>query len=186
MMNRLFTCLAVFAALLLTIDTGFAQETPIGRSASHETAAPAPLAAPLVKRYTIPYFTSFGGVVTAPNATQITVLNASSRTCDIKVQFFSAVEPTIPVCDLTLTVPPGIGGHFCSANMSSSIYVCAAPCAPALQDTSGKAIVSSSNLLGCQNLMVDAAVSYFEDGTAAKVVAQRQLTVVKGLLSKGQ
>jgi hypothetical protein len=116
-----------------------------------------------VDRYLVTYVRSQSNTPIR-SATAVTVVNQSSTTCRVRVEWFLDSNPTIPVCNRFRDVPAGGTFQFCSRNLSTSITNCDPICTPPLTSSptgnEGKAIVSSSNNFECSLLGVEARVYY--------------------------
>src|SRR5438105_3545271 len=94
------------------------------------------------ERYLVTYVRS--STLTANrSATAVTVINQSSRSCNVQVAWFDAFSPSIPLCMDEVPVLAGQAVQFCSRGLPNSITTCNAVCSPALTSQfQGKAIVS--------------------------------------------
>jgi len=123
-----------------------------------------------VDRYLVTYVRSQIGASDQPirSATAVTVVNQSSITCLVRVEWF--LDNGISVCNKSQNVPSGGTFRFCSRNLSTSITACdpISICTPPLTSSptgnQGKAIVSSSKGFDCSLLAVEARV-YYTTGT---------------------
>ena len=117
-----------------------------------------------VERYLVTYMMSVTVDPTAiRSATVVTVTNtnASSPSCTVKIDWFRGVTtPNTPVCTTTAVINPGVTHDFCSRNLPTGITTCNSVCAPELNAHEGKAIVSSSEDIGCGLIGVEARLYY--------------------------
>jgi hypothetical protein len=127
------------------------------------------------RRYLVTYVSSSTNVEIR-SATVVTVVNQSSSTCNVQVEWF--VFPLqdgalIRRCiDVAMGVVPGEAVQFCSRTLPNSIAICSQTCEPPLATLQhqGKAIVSSSEGFECSRLGVEARV-YYTTGVAGAETA---------------
>jgi hypothetical protein len=99
------------------------------------------------------------------SGTAVTVINQSSRSCNVQVAWFESFSPGIPLCMEELPVNAGQAVQFCSRGLPNSITACNAVCSPALTSQfQGKAIVSSTDVSDCSLIGVDARIYYTTGG----------------------
>jgi hypothetical protein len=122
-------------------------------------AATARTAAATARRYFVPYFSSITGQQTA-TVTVITILNPTSRSCHIKLNWFKGFTPDSLQCSINAVVDPGVSFDFCSRDTSESITFCNATCSPELTFDEGKAIVLSTPSEDCAKILADVRVYY--------------------------
>ena len=121
-------------------------------------------------RYLVTYWRSVVGNQIR-SATVVTVVNQSDRVCNVQVEWFpSAAGNPVSISGPQL-ISPGAAFHFCSRNVSPLITTCspqvlADPALPAQGISQGKAIVSSTDVVACSLIGVDARV-YYTTGTNA-------------------
>jgi hypothetical protein len=100
------------------------------------------------------------------SATVVTVVNQSSRACNVRVEWFLDNDPGNSVCNRVAAVNSGTARQFCSRNLPLYITRCTDICTPQLLSgligNQGKAIVSSSDddEFECSRLGVEARVYY--------------------------
>jgi hypothetical protein len=118
------------------------------------------------------------------SATVVTVVNQSSLSCDVQVEWFAG-NATSPLCTvITNGVAPGAPLNFCTRPLPGSVTTCSDACdPPILGNFQGKAIVSSSEGLSqgfdeCSLIAVDARVYYMALGSDAAVSAISNSKVV--------
>jgi hypothetical protein len=115
------------------------------------------------ERYVVTYVRS-STTTTLRSATVVTVVNQSSRACNVRVEWFLDNEPGNPVCSRVPAVSSGTARQFCSRNLPLSITRCTDICEPPLTSgligNQGKAIVSSTDVFECSLLAVEARVYY--------------------------
>jgi hypothetical protein len=153
---RVFALVLVVCGALLT--PVLAQERP---DSSRDAGAAIPLDAYEggVNRYLVTYMNS-QSTTAIRSATVVTVTNQSSRSCAVKIEWFRGLAPNTPVCTTTVAVAPEVTHDFCSRNLPDAITACNSICAPELTFDEGKAIVSSSETVGCSLIGVEARVYY--------------------------
>ena len=135
-------------------------------------------------RYLVTYIRSTREVIPANpqilSATAITVVNQSSRTCDVQVEWFRSLQNT-SVC--TLVVPslaPGDASQFCSRPVLGITTPCSRCPAAAFNEIQGKAIVSSTDVSECSRIAVDARVYYTTVGDTAVMAISNSKVVFIG------
>lgn len=114
--------------------------------------------AALTRRALVTYFKSRIDPTSA--ATAVTVVNTSSRSCRVRVDWFRQSVPGVAACRTSLTLAPGEARDFCSREIRDSLTSCNATCEPELEFLEGTAILSSTSGAACGNLAVDARVYY--------------------------
>jgi hypothetical protein len=125
------------------------------------------LAQELEQRYRVVYVHSSQSSVSQRSATFVTVVNQSSGSCRVLVEWFDERSPT-PVCAATTNLAVDQSASFCTRALPNGISNCSVPCTPALVgNISGTAIVSSSVGSVCSAIAVDARVYYMTAGDAA-------------------
>ena len=130
---------------------------------------------PVKARYLVTYFRSQAHPADSPgtrSVTAISVTNQSSRSCDVKIEWFKGGIPEFPVCTDTAAVAPGHTISFCSRDVLFGITSCNPVCNPELTGDEGKAIVSSSRERDCDDIGLDARLYYttgVEDTTVSAV-----------------
>jgi hypothetical protein len=114
-----------------------------------------------VNRYLVTYMTSQTDTAIR-TATVVTVTNpnATSPSCAVRIEWFQGFVPNTPVCTTAATIAPGVTHDFCSRSLPNAITACNSVCAPALNFDEGKAIVSSSENIGCGLIAAEARVYY--------------------------
>lgn len=112
-----------------------------------------------VNRYLVTY-THSQTTTALRSATVVAVTNQSSRSCQVKIEWFFGLDPDMPACTTTAAVPPRFTFDFCSRNLPFDITACNSTCAPELTFYEGKAIVSSSEEASCGLIGVEARVYY--------------------------
>ena len=114
-------------------------------------------------RYLVTYTKSQTTAGPIRSSTVVTVVNQSTRNCDVRVDWFDrdvGVTPT-PECTDKVTVAPGDSWTFCSRALPQSITTCSLMCDPRLISHQGKAIVSSTESFNeCSFIGVEARVYY--------------------------
>jgi hypothetical protein len=139
-MKKVILFALVLAVHVLFLNSVLAQETP---------------------RYVITYIRSQTGTGIR-SATAITVINQSSRSCEVQVGWFlSSIFSPIGIS--SVLVSGGTGVQFCSRSLPNSITRCNSTSNPELDsetEVQGRAIVFSSDEFECSLLAIDARVYY--------------------------
>jgi hypothetical protein len=114
-----------------------------------------------VERYLVTYMKSrTTDAIRSATVVTVTNTNATSPTCVVRIEWFQGFVPNTPVCTTTATIEPGVTHDFCSRDVPDAITTCNSVCAPQLTFDEGKAIVSSSEAVGCGLIGVEARVYY--------------------------
>jgi hypothetical protein len=157
-MKKTNLCVIGVAIYTATFGTSLAQEVGDDGAAPAAAAAATLLSTesePFVERYLVTYLKSRSD---APrSATVVTVTNQATRSCEVKIEWFTGFTPDTPACTTTATLAAGVTHDFCSRGLLSGITTCNSTCDPALTFTEGKAIVSSSP---CSRIGVESRVYY--------------------------
>jgi hypothetical protein len=117
------------------------------------------------ERYLVPFVKSSpqsSQLTGVRSATMVTVVNQSSVSCDVQVQWFSSTQSTA-LCTNMETIFPGTSKQFCIRGISTLIGSCNNNCVSQLgnnQGIQGTAIVSSSSRFECSLIAVEARVYY--------------------------
>jgi hypothetical protein len=137
-----------------------------------------------VNRYLVTYVRSQSDTPIR-SATVVTVVNQSSRDCEVRVKWFLDNAPKDSVCNESASVSSGTARQFCSRNLPLSITRCTDICTPELTSSvignQGKAIVSSSaeleDTIECSLLGVEARVYYTtgENDTALSAISNSKV-----------
>jgi hypothetical protein len=114
-----------------------------------------------VERYLVTYMNSqTTTAIRSATAVTVTNTNGTSPSCAVKIEWFRGFIPNTPVCTTTAVIDPGVTHDFCSRNLPDAITACNSVCAPELNFDEGKAIVSSSETIGCGLIGVEARLYY--------------------------
>jgi hypothetical protein len=154
-MKKIRLLALVLAVCVALITPVLAQEAPDGSSgpvSSNDYPGG-------VNRYLVTYMHSQTRTAIR-SATVVTVTNQSSRSCQVKIEWFVGFGPDTPVCTTTAVVAPRVTHDFCSRNLTVDITACNSTCDPELTFDEGKAIVSSSEDVSCGLIGVEARVYY--------------------------
>ena len=111
-----------------------------------------------VPRYLVTFIKSSSDT-SIRSATVVTVVNQSSVSCNVRVQWFRATDPVTPLCTNNRAVDPGVARQFCSRPLNSNITQCNNVCGPGITGQ-GKAIVLSTAGFDCSLIGVEARVYY--------------------------
>lgn len=154
-MKKVILCALVLAVNGVLVNSVLAQEVP---------------------RYLVPFVKSSpqsSQLTGVRSGTMVTVVNQSSVSCDVEVQWFPSMQSTA-LCTNTETIPPGFSKEFCTRGLSPLIGGCNNTCVSQLgtnQGIQGKAIVSSSTEDGCDRIAVEARVYYTTGAGATEAVS---------------
>jgi hypothetical protein len=150
-MKKVILCMLALA-ICGASSIALAQKADDGDSGARASTPPASQL--LVARYLVTYLKSH----TDPprSATVVTVINQSSASCSVQVDWFVGFGPDTPVCTTVTNIDSGVANDFCSRNLLSNITSCNTVCSPELTSSEGKAVVSST----CGAIGVDSRVYY--------------------------
>lgn len=162
-------CIAVYGTSLGPV---LAQESDDGGAVTDKRlgiagASAQDAAEPVVERYLVTYLKSR---TDAPrSATVVTVTNQADRSCEVKIDWFTAFIPETPTCSTIAVLDAGLSHDFCSRDLLTNITTCNSVCDPELAFIEGKAIVSSSE--SCKRIGVESRVYYTAGETSDTGVA---------------
>src|SRR5262249_40200377 len=136
----------------------------------------------LKQRYVVTYTRSQTGKGIR-SATAITVINQSSRTCEVRVDWFLS-NPVDGLIGSSLeSLSGGTGVQFCSRDLPYTITRCNSISSPEIAsptEVQGRAIVFSSGEFECSLLAIEARVYYTtgEDDTAISAISNSKIVFV--------
>lgn len=109
-------------------------------------------------------------------ATVVSITNQSSLSCSTSVDFRVGAAS---VCTTIVTVPPGATVDHCSRVIPTGMTSCNATCSPSLTAHEGHAVIGSTSIISCDNIVASARTYYTGSTTDAPVSAITDAKIVK-------